>query len=104
MKLILAPGNSQVITLPGVVDGKTGEAITGATVTATLYDADDAVVSGFDALSMTDVQGTAGDYELTLPSTFSPAVGKDYYVIYRGTRGALTFKRTQDVEIREAEL
>jgi hypothetical protein len=104
MRLILFVGNTQMITLPGVVDGVSGVPITGATITATLYDSDDQIVSGFDHLAMADVEGTAGDYVVTLPSTFSPAVGKGFYVIYEGTKGALTLRRRQTVEVQECEL
>ena len=78
MKLILYPENTQTATLPDVVDGKTGAAITGATITATLYDRNGKVVTGADALEMSEVEGEAGSYEVTFPSSFSRTSAPQY--------------------------
>jgi hypothetical protein len=71
--LYLYPGNTQLIQLQGLQDNTTGSFLNGATVTATLLDQrgnEDPVI---DDLSLEYVANSNGNYQGTVPSTFSPA-------------------------------
>ena len=93
--LTLWKENDQLLTLPGVTDKKTGQPITGAAVTVSLYKVDgDELVAAMDHVAMTDVDGVPGSYECEVPHTFNPDEG-DYYVLYEGTKDAIQFKVKQ---------
>ncbi len=74
--------------------------VTGATVTATLCNPDDSVVTGYANMVMTDVANTPGSYSLTLGGDFNPVVG-NYYLLITASLGADGLTLRQPVEVRQ---
>lgn len=70
--LYLYPLNTQVIQITELTDEVTGGFLTGATVTATLYDARGNADPVLNNIAMSYVSGTDATYNGTVPSTFNP--------------------------------
>jgi hypothetical protein len=65
---VLWDHNDTIVEIRGLENEVTGESINDATVTCTLYDAEDAEVTGQSwPLSLTYVTSSAGVYRATLP-------------------------------------
>ena len=103
--MALYPGNDQIITLPDVADERDGTMITGATVTATLYQSDLITVATdlLDHAAMADVEGKAGSYEVELGHAFDAPPG-DYWLVYEGTWQSIQFKVRQKVRVAPREV
>jgi hypothetical protein len=101
-RLIFYPGNDQIHTLPDVKDAD-GVAVTGATITATLYTSTGELVDTavFDEVAMTDVDGIAGSYECEIPADFTADDGSLYYVLFDCTSpGKFSIRQKATVRTR----
>ena len=79
-KLTIYAGNTTEIRLPGLQNADTLDYITGANITATLYTPVGNVVSGANALVMSDVVGEPGTVNCYLPS-YLPLTEGSYYIV-----------------------
>lgn len=69
-----------VVEMNGLTDAITGEYINDATVTFSLKDASDNVVSSLSGVSMAYVTDSNGIYRGTIPDTADISDGRIYYV------------------------
>jgi hypothetical protein len=96
--------NDQTIVLSGLADYETGVAITGATLTATLYDSTDTPVPGFIGIVLTDVAGTPGNYHgyTNSESVPNPPIGSGYWLVVSGIAETknIYFERACTVAVR----
>lgn len=99
-KLTLYQSNTNEVRLPGLQNADTLAYITGATITATLYNPDGTAVTGYSNLAMTDVAGVPGTYSLVISSAFNAPVG-NYNLIFSGTTPTGDgFMQYQPVEVK----
>ena len=83
--MILYVDNTNVVELRSLTDSQTNEAVTTATVTVTLYDADGNAVANATGVSLT--HDAAGTYFGTLPSTVVLEHSKAYTASVTATVG-----------------
>jgi len=76
-----------IVWVRGLKDQVTGSYVNDATITATLYDKDDQVVSGAENLPVPYVNGSDGDYAGAIPHTVSLTAGEAYTVKVTVTKG-----------------
>lgn len=85
-KLIIYPGNSQVIQLDNLFDIITSTYLNNASLTATLYDSQGNSVQGCIGIALTYVAASNGSYlGLFGDSSFTPNPGTGYTLIVDGT-------------------
>jgi len=87
MSLPLYINSDNLIQLDALRLAADGTYVNDATVTFTLKDADEAVMTGANTVSMPYVAGSNGRYQGTIQSTVSLAVGAKYYLEVTGTSG-----------------
>jgi hypothetical protein len=87
-EIILYQKNDQYIEIDGIASGLDGSFMNAATVTATLVDADGAVVGGLEELTLTYVAASDGKYRGQVQETFNPAVGT-YTLIIEADEGGV---------------
>lgn len=87
LALTLYPGNTQVVQLNGLYDRLADQFPTGAALTATLADAAENPVAGFEDLPLAYVPDTPSSYAVIIDgATFDPVPG-DYILTVSGTNG-----------------
>jgi hypothetical protein len=87
---IIYKGNDQHLQVSGLADGLTAAWVNDAVVTATLKDSASAVVTGINALSLSYIAASNGNYRGAIPDTFNPAEGYDYTLEITATQGGTT--------------
>lgn len=85
--IYLYPNNTQVIQVTELKDEVTGLYLTGASVTATLYNSRGAPDPILQNIPMTYVAGTNATYNGTVPSTFNPTGYNPGYGLNASTGG-----------------
>ncbi len=94
MSLPLYVNSDNLIQLDALTLAADDSYVNDATVTFTLKDADEAVVSGASAISMGYVEDSDGKYQGTLQSTVSLSAGLKYLLDMTATSGSnVLFKR-----------
>ena len=83
--MILYVDNTNVVELRALTDSVTGEAVTTATVTVTLYDAGGNDVTGATGVSL--AHDSAGTYRGVLPSSVALNRGQSYKAKVAATVG-----------------
>ena len=87
---------SNLIEISGLKDASNGNYVNTATVTFTLKNSGNSVVSGASAVSMTYVAASNGKYQGTLPNTVSLTEGAKYWLEITSTYNTLVgFRRVQ---------
>lgn len=80
--------NDQYLWLQGLSENQINSAgvtvtpVNSAAVTATLYDPSGAVVPNFDAIPLSYIAGSSGDYVGQVPNTFDPTVLGSGYKLF----------------------
>lgn len=88
--IYLYPLNTQVVTVTELQDQVTGLFLTGATVTATLYDPRGNADPIFNGITMNYVPGTNATYQGIVPATFNPAkLGGGYRIVLTATQAGV---------------
>lgn len=100
-QLSLYVGNSNVAQL-ALTDGITEAAITGATVSCTLYDQDGAEVSG-QVWPLTLTHVAAGVYRGTMDESIGIVAGRRYRLAVTAISGSLTYLDTVQCLARTRE-
>jgi hypothetical protein len=86
-KIIISPGNTQVLRIFGLQDNVTGSFLNAASIVGTLQDDQGNVVIGFDEIAFTNVPSSNGDYDAIFgDSTFIPEIGTGYTLIIDGNQ------------------
>lgn len=80
-RLIMHPLNDQVVELLGMQDALTSQYFNSATVTATLKTRQGVAIDGCNALPLSYVASSNGDYRGQVQETFNPRVG-GYFMHY----------------------
>lgn len=103
LSLTLFPGNTQILQLDGLYDEVADAFPTGATLSATLTDANDDAVEGLDGLELTYVAGTPSSYSGTINgASFNPAPGA-YTLTVSGTNGSSVIELQIPVTVEARE-
>lgn len=99
--LTLYKQNDQVLSFTLLGEDKVTP-VSGATVRATVVDADGAAVTGADALTMTeaDAAGSPGVYTTSIDETFDPEAATTYKLQVTAVKSGLNFSGEKDVIVK----
>lgn len=90
-KVVLDPGGTNNIGLDKLTDNETGLLVTGAVVTATVYDDKGVVVTGVAfPVTIPDVGGKPGSYRVTLATSLAVIAGNYYRISFKVVFGGQT--------------
>ncbi len=99
-KLIFYKSNDQVVEVSGLADGITGDYISSATLTASLYDRAGTVVPGLNAIPLVCTDPATGTYRGQVEETFNPTKGGGYTLKIDAEDGTTVLHLEIPVEIR----
>ena len=87
-KIVINPGNTQVLRIFGLQDNVTGNFLNAATIEASLQDDQGNTIIGFDEIPFTYVPASNGDYDGVFgDQNFIPDIGTGYTLIIDGNQG-----------------
>ena len=104
-KIILFPGNTQVIELLGLQDAIALTYLNAATINATLLDDQGNEVPGCEDILFTYQPGTNGNYNATFGNiSFNPVVGTGYTLVIDGNQsgGYIHLELLVEVQARQS--
>ena len=101
IQLFLYPENTQVLNVRGLQDVATGNFLDAATVQATLFDQNGHADPVIADLTLSYLTATDGDYQGTVPASFSPAkLGAGYNLVVLATQSGIQSKWTIPVVVK----
>lgn len=86
-KIVINPGNTQVLRIFGLQDSISGNFLNAAVIEGSLQDDQGNVIPGCDQISFTYVPASNGDYDAVFgDATFMPGIGTGYTLIIDGSQ------------------